>query len=192
MSTINLPTKSINNIVDVDNPMLIVSVDSAIDTLNKLANAKDDKPTGLRTLFASPRYDGINTNFKYEYCFINKINKKPITFINPNVKYWYITFKFHTEKTIRVLVPGFVKFYSLNNMAFVPVEFMKKSDLLVDTQEWMVQVLEKEEVTAEEALELNKDEFYNFTINSNSDNYMLQFYFNDILASISYNNYDKE
>jgi hypothetical protein len=56
----------------------------------------------------------------------------------------------------------------------------------------MVQVVEKEEVTAEEALELNKDEFYNFTINSNSDNYMLQFYFNDILASISYNNYDKE
>ena len=77
-------------------------------------------------------------------------------------------------------------------MAFVPVEFMKKSDLLVDTHEHMVQVVEKEEISAEEAIKLNEDEYYNFIINSSSSNYLLQFYFNDILSCISYNNYDKE
>lgn len=190
MSTINLPVKSINNIVDVDNRMLIISIDKAINTLNELANAKDDRPTGIRTLATYPTCHGSYTSFKYEYCFINKITKKPIQYVNSNIKYWWVTFKFASDNSIRVLVPGFVKFYSLNNMSFVPVEFMKKSDLLVDTQERMVQVINKEEVTAEEALELNKDEYYNIIINSNNDNYMLQFYFNDILSSITYNNYD--
>ncbi len=190
MSTINLPVKSINNIVDVDNRMLIVSMDDAIKNLETLAKAKDDRPTGIRTLAATPTCHGTTTSYKYEYCFINKINKKPIQFVKPDVKYWYVTFKFSTEKTIRVLVPGFVKFYSTNSMSFVPVEFMKKSDLLVDTQEHMVQVVNKEEVIGSEALELNKDEYYNIIINSNNDNYMMQFYFNDILSCITYNNYD--
>lgn len=190
MSTINLPIKSLNNIVDVDNRMLVVSMETAINTLNELAAAKDDRPTGIRTLATTPTCHGTKTTFKYDYCFINKIIKKPILFVNNEIKYWWVTFKFSTEKVIRVLVPAFVKFYSLNSMAFVPVEFMKKSDLLVDTQEHMVQVINKEEVTGEEALEVGKDEYYNIIVNSNNENYMLQFYFNDILSCITYNNYD--
>jgi hypothetical protein len=170
--------------------MLIVSIDDAMKTLEQLAEAKDDRPTGIRTLAATPTCHGTTTSYKYEYCFINKINKKPIQFVKPEVKYWYITFKFSTEKTIRVLVPGFVKFYSINSMSFVPVEFMKKSDLLVDTAERMVQVVAKEEVNGSEELEIGKDEYYNIIVNSNNDNYMMQFYFNDILSCITYNNYD--
>ena len=192
MSTINLPTKSIENIVDVDNRMLIVSMDDAIKNLEELAKAKDDRPTGIRTLAATPTCHGSTTSYKYEYCFINKITKKPIQFVKSEVKYLWVTFKFYTERTIRVLVPGFVKFYSTNSMSFVPVEFMKKSDLLVDTHERMVQVINKEEVEGSEALEIGKDEYYNIIVNSNNDNYMMQFYFNDILSCITYNNYDTD
>jgi hypothetical protein len=66
---------------------------------------------------------------------------------------------------------------------------MKKSDLLVDTQGRMVQVVKKVEMTGEEALKLNEDEYYSFYMNSSSDNYFCQFYFNEILALVSYNNY---
>lgn len=188
MSTINLPTKSIFNIVDVDNRKLVISIDDAIKELAELSK-ETDKPTGLRTLFATPECVSNTTRFNYEYCFLNKITKNKITKINPEVKYWEITFKFYTDKAITFIVPGFVKFYSLNNRTFIPVEFMKKSDLLVDTHERMVQVVEKTEMTGEEALKLNEDEYYSFSINSSSNNYISQFYFNDILAMISYNNY---
>jgi hypothetical protein len=66
---------------------------------------------------------------------------------------------------------------------------MKKSDLLVDTQGHMVQVVKKVELTCDEALKLNDDEYYGFIINSTSNNYFSQFYLNEILAMISYNNY---
>lgn len=189
MSTINLPVKSVKTIVDVDNRNVVIPVETAIQELNELAKETDNKPTGLRTLFASPEAYGSTTKFNYEYSFLNKIIKNKITKINPDVKYWEITFKFYTDRSITFLVPGFVKFYSLNKGAFVPVEFMKKSDLLVDTQGRMVQVVKKVEMTGEEALTLNEDEYYGFYINSSSNNYFFQFYFNEILAMISYNNY---
>lgn len=189
MSTINLPVKSVKYIVDVDNRNVVIPVEKGIETLAELAAKDSDKPTGLRTLFAAPESHGSTTNFNYEYCFINKILKRKITKINPDVKYWEITFKYYTDRSITFLVPGFVKFYSLNNQTFVPVEFMKKSDLLVDTQGRMVQVVKKVEMTGEEALKLNEDEYYSFYMNSSSDNYFCQFYFNEILALVSYNNY---
>ena len=188
MATINLPVKSIFNVIDIDNRNVLVSVEDAINTLAE--NAKEpDKPSGIRTMYAAPTVQGSNTNFNFNISYLNKIYKKTITEFNKDIKYWQILFKFYNDISIEFLVPGFVKFYSLNNEKFVPVEYMKKSDILTDYKGDMVQVVKKTELTD---IDLTNEEYYSFLINCNNYDYNLQFYLNGILASIPYNPYDKE
>lgn len=189
MSTINLPTASLKTILDVDNRNVIIPVEEAINFLNSNKEKEKDKATGIRTMFAAPEEYGNTIEYNYDIAFINKINEYPITLFNTEVKYWNILFKYYNDISIEFLVPGFVKFWSQNNKTFVPVEFMKKSDLLIDYKGDMVQVVKKTELTD---INLENDKYYNIIVNSSSQEYCSQFYLNGILTSISYNNYTKD
>lgn len=185
MSSINLPVESVKTIVDVNNRDVIISIEEAIDFLTK---SKDkEKAFGLMTMYAAPEETtASNINYNYDIAYINKITTNKITNFNKEIKYWNIKFKYYNDTPIEFLVPGFVKFWSQNNKNFVPVEFMKKSDILIDYKGDMVQVVKKTELPD---IDLTNTDFYGIQINCANDNYMSQFYLNNILTSISYNNY---
>lgn len=188
MSSINLPVDSVKTIVDVNNRDVIISVENAIKYLTK---SKDkEKAFGLMTMYAAPVESVANNiNYNYDIAYINKISINKITNFNKEIKYWNIKFKYYNDISIEFLVPGFVKFWSQNNRQFVPVEFMKKSDILIDYKGDMVQVVKKTELPE---IDLTDTNYYGIQVSCANDNYMSQFYLNNILTSISYNNYIKD
>ncbi len=188
ISTVNLPKQSVKTIVNIDNPKIEISIEEAIDIL------KSGKEKSIKTLFAEPNINSkfIKNNindYNYGVAYINKIDTKEISTINPNIKYFNIQVKYANDNVLEFIVPGYVKFYSANTGTFVPVEFMKKSDLLLDYAHNIVHMMEKTEL-----VDLNKDDFkqyYSIQVFNDKAEIFVPFYLNGILTYVYYNDYQK-
>ena len=149
-TTVNLPVQSVHTIIDIDDPRLEIPIEEA---MNRFSEGKGS--TTIRSLFSEPaivassfRKDK-NVDYNYGISYINKITKKHTDVTNPDIKYFDVKVKYFNDRVFNFLVPGYVKFFSRTLNIFVPVENMKKSDVLVDYAHNIVQMLKKTELGVE-------------------------------------------
>ena len=193
ITTVNLPVQSVKTIVDIDNPNLEIPIETAFNFFEK---EKDSKV--IRSLFSEPtlvassfRKDK-NVDFNYGVSYINKISKKPVENIKPGIKFFDVRVKFFNNKVINFLVPGYVKFFSKTLNAFVPVENMKKSDVLLDYAHNIVQMLKKTEFGVEDNPDTPEiTEYYSIRLSNDKAEILVPFYFNGILSHVYYNDFQK-
>lgn len=192
--TVNLPVQSVKFIVNVDDPKLEMPINDALDFFNN----KNKDSRVIRSLFAEPtliastfRKDR-NVDYKYGVSYINKIVKKPIEGASDGIKYFNVKVKYFNDKIDNFIVPGYVKFFSRTLNAFVPVENMKKSDVLVDYQHNIVQMLKKFEYGQEDTEPVpDITEFYSIKLSCEKAEMLIPFYYNGILSHVYFNDYQK-
>lgn len=192
--TVNLPVQSVKFIVNVDDPKLEMPINEALDFFNN----KNKDSRVIRSLFAEPtliastfRKDR-NVDYKYGVSYINKIVKKPIEGASDGIKYFNVKVKYFNDKIDNFIVPGYVKFFSRTLNAFVPVENMKKSDVLVDYQHNVVQMLKKFEYGQEDTEPVpDITEFYSIKLSCEKAEMLIPFYYNGILSHVYFNDYQK-
>ena len=192
-TTVNLPVQSVHTIVDIDDTRLEIPIEEA---MNRFAESKGSSV--IRSLFSEPtliassfRKDQ-NIDYNYGVSYINKITKKQVENVKPDIKYFDVKVKYFNDKVFNFLVPGYVKFFSKTLNAFVPVENMKKSDVLVDYAHNIVQMLKKIEYGKDDnppAPEIS--EFYSIRLSNEKAEILVPFYFNGILSHVYYNDFQK-
>lgn len=191
-TTVNLPVQSVHTIIDIDDPRLEIPIEEA---MNRFA---EKGSTVIRSLFSEPaivastfRKDK-NVDYNYGISYINKITKKHTDIINPDIKYFDVKVKYFNDRVFNFLVPGYVKFFSRTLNAFVPVENMKKSDVLVDYAHNIVQMLKKTELGTEETPPVPEVlDYYSIRLSSEKAEILVPFYFNGILSHVYYNDFQK-
>ncbi len=192
-TTVNLPVQSVHTIIDIDDPRLEIPIEEA---MNRFSEGKGS--TTIRSLFSEPaivassfRKDK-NVDYNYGISYINKITKKHTDVTNPDIKYFDVKVKYFNDRVFNFLVPGYVKFFSRTLNAFVPVENMKKSDVLVDYAHNIVQMLKKTELGVEGNPPVPEiSDYYSIRLSNEKAEILVPFYFNGILSHVYYNDFQK-
>ena len=186
-TTVNLPVQSVHTIIDIDDPRLEIPIEEA---MNRFSEGKGS--TTIRSLFSEPaivassfRKDK-NVDYNYGISYINKITKKHTDVTNPDIKYFDVKVKYFNDRVFNFLVPGYVKFFSRTLNIFVPVENMKKSDVLVDYAHNIVQMLKKTELGVEGNPSVPEiSDYYSIRLSNEKAEILVPFYFNGILIVYS-------
>ena len=188
MATINLPVGTIHSIVNIDDPRVIIPVEDALAFME--ANASDKKIIrGMETTVEIKQKkrgeQEFNVlDFKHDVNYITKFRKMPI--LNPiNVTYYNTKIRYCNDAEYDVIIPSYVKFYSATTKQLVPIEYINKSDILYDYRGYNAQVREIAEI------DFKPTEYYNMIISSPSD-ISMTFYYDGILAYVSYINFAKD
>ncbi len=192
-TTVNLPVQSVHTIIDIDDPRLEIPIEEA---MNRFSEGKGS--TTIRSLFSEPaivassfRKDK-NVDYNYGISYINKITKKHTDVTNPDIKYFDVKVKYFNDRVFNFLVPGYVKFFSRTLNIFVPVENMKKSDVLVDYAHNIVQMLKKTELGVEGNPPVPEiSDYYSIRLSNEKAEILVPFYFNGILSHVYYNDFQK-
>lgn len=192
-TTVNLPVQSVHTIIDIDDPRLEIPIEEA---MNRFSEGKGS--TTIRSLFSEPaivassfRKDK-NVDYNYGISYINKITKKHTDVTNPDIKYFDVKVKYFNDRVFNFLVPGYVKFFSRTLNIFVPVENMKKSDVLVDYAHNIVQMLKKTELGVEGNPSVPEiSDYYSIRLSNEKAEILVPFYFNGILSHVYYNDFQK-
>ena len=192
-TTVNLPVQSVHTIIDIDDPRLEIPIEEA---MNRFSEGKGS--TTIRSLFSEPvivassfRKDK-NVDYNYGISYINKITKKHTDVPNPDIKYFDVKVKYFNDRVFNFLVPGYVKFFSRTLNIFVPVENMKKSDVLVDYAHNIVQMLKKTELGVEGNPPVPEiSDYYSIRLSNEKAEILVPFYFNGILSHVYYNDFQK-
>lgn len=176
---INLPVGTINTIINIDDPRVLVPINEAAE----LFGMDSAKPPVIRSMYSMPEITEKIVNFKSDVSYISHIYKDEITKQPENVKYFKIHVKyFPSEKEVDLIVPSYVKLFSRGAKSYVPAEFIRKSDILVDYTGYYVQVFDNAELSTEE---FSPKEYYHIDLTTNNNQYLITFYFEGIFASIA-------
>lgn len=183
MVTVNLPVGSIKSVINIDDPNVNISIEEAMELINS-----SDKP--IRSMYSMPETcenpKGVGKIVKYTHDinYITKINKNKIT-SNNVINYHELVIRFNDNKEYTFIFPSYVKLFSRTTKTFVPVEYVKKSDMLIDWKNLTAQVLSNNPVN------FTPEEYYNIIINAN-DNNSSTFYINGLLSYVYYNNFKEK
>jgi len=200
-ATINLPIQSVLSIIDNDDVNVDVSVNRAIDKIKSSNSSIRSLNTRVfidieRQSAMGRTFDPLSVKLTHEDCTITKISKRPIEKTN-DIKFFNVRLEFSTGNEKKFILPSYVKFYSSRRGMFIPVEFIRNRDILLDYTGNIVKVDDVEQIT-----DVKLTEFYSihtlYSIINNQfaeDNIKIlneyNFYLNGILTSISYNNFQK-
>ena len=206
-SSVNLPIDIINTLVNVDDRRLEVPISEMINdfeekkiefirTMNTTVDV--DIPSSLEySKYIPSDYIQINHGVSY----INSIEKRTINEVNMNLvknalKFYKIEVEYGDGRVKELIVPSYVKFYSMHKGEFTPVEQLKNRDILYEIGDRMVKVSDAELV---ENYEIPK-EYYNIKVTferqfeddevKESPKYP-NLYINGILVNVAYYNFNK-
>jgi hypothetical protein len=196
-ASINLPVESLETIIDVENRLFEININDAI---KKLSAEKDSYIKTMNTLVTIPEemenkkyVEPEYINIEHGTYFINNIEEKEIEKTN-ELKFFKIDFEFTNGIKKSYVFPSYVKFYSSHKGMFIPVEFLKSRDILMDISGCMVKIEDATEVP-----DFEMTNYYNIKVayERDEDNFderkiWFNFYLNGILANVSYNNFQKK
>ena len=142
-------------------------------------------------------YKRENVEFEHNLVNVISISCKKIEKTN-DLKFFKVNVEFSTGTTKEFVVPSYVKFYSLFRGLFVPVEFVRNKDILIDYSGNIVKVEDTIPIP-----DFKMTNFYsiiakyevptNIDLNEYSKRLNdCNFYLNGILTTISYNNFQKK
>lgn len=174
-TTINLPVQSIKTIINIDDKRVEVPITQYLENF-------ENSDFQIRTMFSIPDSTEKIITYNHDIDFITSIKQEDVHNTN-NIKYFKIIAKYYNNIQLEFILPGYVKFYSKTIKNYVPVEFVKKSDMLIDYQGYNVQII------SNEPIEFEATKYYSIQLNSSAD-ITVPFYLNGILSYISYNNFN--
>lgn len=180
--TVNLPVESITHIINIDNPNVLVPIENVLEYFEKDAGKNTDK--SIRSMYTNTTVVDKQINYMSDVYYITSLTKETIKNTN-KIKYFKIHVKyFPSEKEYDLILPSYVKLFSRTAKTFVPVEFARKSDILIDYTGNIVQILSNEPVE-----DYTPSEYYSIQIFNNNEN-PITFYLNGIFCNVYYNNFD--
>lgn len=202
-SSVNLPIDIVNTLINVDERKFLIPIAEIINnfsersiefvrTLNTTVNVSEDMEL---TKYVKPEYININHNVSY----INNVEKRVMNdtnqnYVKENLKFYKIEVEYSDGRINTMIVPSYVKFYSMHKGAFIPVEQLKNRDILCEVGERMVKVSDAELV---EHYEMPM-EYYNIKVTFerqfDEDECIKEYpnlYINGILVNVAYYNFNK-
>lgn len=202
-TSVNLPVENISTIIDVDSPSVEINIEDAIKKLKGGALRSMNAVITVNNFseMQNPRNLNLkNIDIDYDLFQITKIERKKIEKTN-DIKFFKSTVEFANGLTKMIIAPSYIKLYSSRRGCFIPIEFVRNRDILLDYTGNMVKISDAELV------DFKMTDFYNINvvyeieevdvdadINNNRKhlNENCNFYFNGILANVSYNNFQKK
>lgn len=202
-TSVNLPVENISTIIDVDSPSVEINIEDAIKKLKGGALRSMNAVITVNNFseMQNPRNLNLkNIDIDYDLFQITKIERKKIEKTN-DIKFFKSTVEFANGLTKTIIAPSYIKLYSSRRGCFIPIEFVRNRDILLDYTGNMVKISDAELV------DFKMTDFYNINvvyeieevdvdadINNNRKhlNENCNFYFNGILANVSYNNFQKK
>jgi hypothetical protein len=177
--TVNLPVGTITDIINIDDPNVLVPIESVVESFN------EDAEKTVRSMYSMPDINEKIVKYESDISYITSCKKEPI--VNTHkVRYFKVHVKyFPSEKEVDLIIPSYVKLFSRTAKSYVPVEFIRKSDILTDYTGNIVQVFTNEQVT-----DFEPTEYYSINLNTNNNKYLITFYCNGIFANVCYNNFN--
>ena len=179
---VNLPVETLTHIVNIDDPNVLVPIETIVNQFEE-ANSKN---TVVRSMFSTPDISEKIIKYNNEIvnitnCTCNEIGK------THDVRYFKITVKFYpSEKEVELILPSYSKLFSRTAKSYVPAEFVRKSDILIDYTGNIVQVL-----TNEPMPDFKPTKYYSLALTSNSRT-PITFYINGIFGNVCYNDFNLE
>ena len=199
-AVINLPVQSILTVIDNENPQVDAKIEKTIEKMKKDGNSIKSLNTRVfidveKSNAMGRTFDPRSVKLAHEDCIVTKIARKPIEKTN-DIKFFNVHLEFSTGREIQFVLPSYVKFYSSKRNMFVPVEFVRNRDILLDYTGNIVKV---DDTSLIENFKMS--DFYNIHVlynvigNQQEDSMKIlneyNFYLNGVLTNISYNNFQK-
>ncbi len=198
--SVNLPVETILTLIDIDDKEVEVDIN---DIVKKFKNNKqnDQKIRTLNTYITANYKETDKRTFEdaileYDTFTITNIDRKKIENTN-EIKFYDIKLEFSTGIIKKFVVPSYVKFYSSHRGLFIPAEYVRNRDILIDYTGNMVKI---DDAKLNESFTMT--DFYSITVNYDIADFDLNdyqkrlsdsnFYLNGVLTNISYNNFQKK
>lgn len=202
-SSVNLPVTYVYTIVDAENRRFEIPINEAIENFVekkiefiKTINTTISVNEGIElSKYVNPEYIEINHGTSY----INNIEKRIINeenlkYLKEHIKFYKIELEFSDERKMELIVPSYVKFYSMHKGVFLPVEQLKNRDILMELGERMVKVSDAELITDYKI----PNEYYNIKVTFDrqydEDEGIKEYpnlYLNGVLVNVAYMNFNK-
>ena len=179
--TVNLPVETLTHIVNIDDTRVLVPTTDVKQFSMETSN--DAKP--IRSMYGIPVVNDKLVDFGTEISYLTQFVKSNIKETNA-VRYFKLRIRFFpSEKEVDMIIPSYVKLYSRTAKSYVPVEFARKSDILVDYTGNITQILSNELIE-----DYNPTEYYSLKVSVNNPEHLITFCFNGILANVCFNDFD--
>ena len=177
--TVNLPVESLNYIINIDDVKVLTPVEELVKSF------ESDPKQNIRSMFSIPDINEKIVKYTHEISYITSCTKNEIKKTN-EIRYFKIRVKyFPSEKEKELILPSYVKLFSRTAKSYVPVEFIRKSDILTDYAGNIVQVLANEQET-----DFKPTEFYSIKLSVANNSYPITFYLDGIFANVFYNSFE--
>lgn len=206
-SSVNLPIDIIKTLVNVDDKRFEVPVQEFVEDFEekkiefvRTMNTTVDVDCNVElTKYVKPEYIHINHSVSY----INNVEKRTMTdenmsYVKDNLKFYQIDVEYADGRINTLIVPSYVKFYSMHKGTFVPVEQLKNRDILCEIGEKMVKVSDAELINRNELDKYLTKDYFNIKVTFErqyDENECIKeypnLYINGILANIAYYNFNK-
>ena len=176
---VNLPVETLSNVINIDDPRVLVPIEELVAEFSK------EKDKIVRSMYATPDLTEKVIKFNTDIAYITQCERKEIVKTN-NIRYFKIHMKyFPSEKEFDIILPSYVKLFSRTAKSYVPAEFIRKSDILVDYTGNIVQVF-----TNEQIFDFEPTEYYSLKLNVNNSKTPITFYVAGIFANVCYNDFN--
>ena len=198
-ASVNLPVESIQTIIDVNDKRVEVNID---EVMKKMKGKSDESIQSMNTTIVV-EYDDLEKKkigriiYEHDTFNIESIERKKIEKTN-DIKFYNVRIELNTGIVKKFIVPSYVKFYSSQRGIFIPVEYVRNRDILLDYTGNIVKI---DDTELNESFKMT--DFYSintkYEIDESPDlNESMKllnecnFYLNGILTNISYNNFQKK
>lgn len=198
-STINLPVESVQTIIDIDDPRVNIP---AKESMSIFAKKQDDerKFRSMNSIMiVNPDFVGSRDipddqiARQHDIVIINELRRRKIEKTN-EMKFYKINLVFRNGNTSSMIVPSYVKIYSAHTGTFIPVEFIRSRNLLIDAAGNYVKTSDAEQVE-----DFKLTDYYSYKVIYEVDEKFVEnghaypgicnFYLNNLLCNIPYNNF---
>ena len=198
-ASVNLPVESIQTLIDINDKNVEIDINAA---MKKLKEKSDESIQSLNTIVTAEYKDPEKKIFE-KACYdhdtftISSIERKKIEKTN-DIKFYNVRIEFSTGIIKEFVVPSFIKFYSSQRGIFIPVEYARNKDILLD---YTGNIAKIDDAVLNESFKMT--DFYSINTTYELDEspdlneYMkilneCNFYLNGILTNIPYNNFQKK
>ena len=199
--TINLPVESVLTIIDCENKNVEIPINVALSKFSGKYSSSIQSLNAIITVSYADKekkiFEHDKTAIEYNEVEITNVTRKKIERTN-ELKFFNVKTEFSNGIRKEFIVPSYVKFYSSMRGFFVPVEYIRNRDILLDYKENIVKIEDAELVEDFTMTDFyNMNAVYNVDLNIDLNEYQKRlndynFYLNGILANISYNNFQKK
>ena len=197
-SSINLPVESVQTIIDVNDRRAEVGI---VEAMRKSKCRSDEGVQSMNTIVTVEYDDGERRRVRrvsYEHSAfnVNSIDRRKIEKTN-DLKFFRLRIELSTGVIREFTVPSYVKLFSSRRGMFIPVEYVRNRDILID---YSGNIAKVEDASPDEGFRMT--DFYSISATYEIGEPAMgpsmktlnecNFYLNGVLSNVSYNNFQKK